>query len=63
MTSPTLDREVTLNARLDDMHEEAHRAAAFGICRDFAARLQRELDAEPDAATTAVYERILSAAG
>jgi DNA-binding SARP family transcriptional activator len=64
---PVLERLV----RLDDLREEAHRAlmeayAATGArgralshYQEFADRLERELDAEPEYATTALYESLL----
>jgi non-specific serine/threonine protein kinase len=68
---PVLERLV----RLDDLREDAHRALmeAWGACgqrgralahhREFVERLRRELDAEPESATTAVYARLLQAGG
>lgn len=64
---PVLERLV----RLDDLREDAHRALmeahvatgarsrALAHYREFAARLARELDAEPEAATAALHDRIV----
>jgi predicted ATPase/DNA-binding SARP family transcriptional activator len=66
---PVLERLV----RLDDLDEEAHRmlleayaatgarARAVQTYQDFAARLQRELDSEPETRTTALYQQLLRA--
>ena len=66
---PVLERLV----RLDDLDEEAHRmlleayaatgarARAIQTYQDFAARLQRELESEPESRTTALYQQVLRA--
>jgi DNA-binding SARP family transcriptional activator len=65
---PVLERLV----RFDDLREEAHRALmqawattgdrtrAIAHYQDFVARLQRELEAAPEAATVAVYRQIVA---